>query len=160
HIPGCAGTRKNTGRVRAALAGTPHSPRPPRAPMHMVTLSLLYCLAANPATAPRALLCLHPRTPRPLASVHHQWMAPTLVGARGRQGGGQGLPPPVPAVVGNGFATRPWPAPRDARSTACETARELSHWAAKSSLARQMPRWSHRGANTLHQHSPWLSQEP
>src|SRR5262249_21558369 len=66
--------------------------------MHTVTLSLLDCLAANLATAPRRPRCLQPSASRPLAAGQHQWMAPALVWARGSQGGVQGLPPPAPQV--------------------------------------------------------------
>src|SRR5262249_15116524 len=76
---------------------------------------------------------------------------PTLVWGRGSPGGARGCPPLAPAVVGSEWAARASLAPRLAWSTARGTARELSHGAAKSSLARPRPRGSPRGANTLHQ---------
>jgi len=83
-----------------ALAGTPHSPMPPRVRIVMVILSLLYCLAATPATTPCGPLCLHPRASRLLSSVLHRWIAPTLVWSRGSKGWGRGLPHARPCRCG------------------------------------------------------------
>jgi len=58
----------------------------------MVTISLLYFLTENQATATHSPLCLHPRASMSIASVHHQWIAHPLVGSRGIKGWSRGLP--------------------------------------------------------------------
>ena len=93
--PGYTRLRRDQKQRRAregALAGTPHSPMPPRAHSRMVTLSLLAFLSAPQAPETRGPLCLHPRASMPIASVHHQWIAYTLVWSRESKGWGWGLP--------------------------------------------------------------------
>ena len=128
HIHGCAGTRNNEGPVRALWQA------PLTNPGHHehIFLWLPYAYAISRLSIkPSLRVAPFASIPEPRGPLH-QWITsalPTrLYGLRGSKVGAGGCPTHAHGVVGNGFASRPWPAPRVARYTD----RELSHWTAKS----------------------------
>jgi hypothetical protein len=145
HIHGCAGTRNNEGPVRALWQA------PLTSPCHheYIFLWLPYAYAISwLRIKPPLRIAPCASIPEPQCPLHQcitSGLPTRLYGLGGSKVGAGGYPTHAHGVIGNEFASRPWPTPRVARYTARDTDRELSHRVAKSSIAQQVPRWSNHG---------------